>query len=269
LVLGKTIVQRKFKMTDKESSSLDEVFRDTVRSEFSFLEKSYGFSRAEPRPRTVRYDSAAVTVTIFHGRIFDLGVTIGLIPVIRTHNTCWSRLFKLISYAPGEAINENAIALSRDQASPYHLPSIIGALARQSDMAPSIRDRLENGALPVFAHDIDDVRNGIRELAALTRKYADPLLRGDLVAFKKVSEYAHLEGEIAARAMLLRELPSEMRDRLRLAPLRELYRARDEALKSRVLAEHPDEYRMWANLAPEEFSKRYFERKYPQVRPRR
>jgi hypothetical protein len=251
-------------MNDK-SQVLRKLFCESVEAEFSFLEGRYGFSRTEVGPRAIRYSSPTVHVTVYYGRIYDLGVTIGLAPLPEPEKPGRFSLSRLFS--PKHARNlpsEEYLALSRDQASPYYHPSIIGALGEPGGVPPA-KWPPQPGPLAFFAEDESRVQSGVSKLAELIRQFADPLLRGDLTAFRKVSDYAHAEAEALARAMLLKELPAEVAAELRSASVPELYRARDESLKKKVLAEHPEEFGIWRDLPAKEFMMRYFEKKNPHV----
>src|SRR5204863_9255291 len=80
--------------------------------------------------------------------------------------------------------------LSLDKASPYHLPSVIGALGGTSSVWAA-GEALGAGAVQaLFADDSTKIPRGVKELAELTKQYAVPLLRGDLSAFRRVSQYA-------------------------------------------------------------------------------
>ena len=127
-------------------------FKEAVLESFDYL-RSYGLECVQADVTFVRYDSPKTFVNVFHGRgSYELGVEIG---------------------QHGDPVRSIAKGL-------YVLLGWRGAPER----------RLPSGESLLFTSDI---REGVQELvpkmAALFRKYADSLLRGDEQAFESLDLY--------------------------------------------------------------------------------
>jgi hypothetical protein len=256
---------------DQQSHLLISAFRDSVREAFSYLETQYKFTRHDAAPRLIRYVSSAVEVTVHHGSTYSLEVAIGLIRSPERSNPLWARWIDSIRFGmKRRGIDSERAALANDSASPYQLQAVIGALANRQGMPSVVRERLESGNLFFNADNEVDVRIVVEALAELTRVYGDPVLRGDLEAFKRVSEYAHGEGAALVhvthmtglRKLLLRRLPPDVADRLAEAPFSELLRAEADVEKQTLLAAYPEEYGGWRDLPADEFMQRYWGKKF-------
>ncbi len=131
-------------------------FKDVVVSNFAFLE-SYGLECVQAEATYVRYESSRVFVVVSHGRgSYELNVEIG-----RHDGPRKDSGFRLDAVLGWKNAPERKLVFRRT---------------------------------PLFE---SQTREGVQEMvptmAALFRKYADPLLRGDESAFKSFDDYCTIE----------------------------------------------------------------------------
>jgi hypothetical protein len=121
-------------------------FRDAVLSSFGFL-RSYGLSPVEEKSTFVRYESQVVFVNVYHGRAsYELGVEIGRLSEPKDKVT----LHEIIAWAGTEQTE---------------------GLGQHTAFQVSSRE---------------GVKQFVPQLAELVKKYADPFLHGEAVAYESV-----------------------------------------------------------------------------------
>jgi hypothetical protein len=131
-------------------------FKEAALASFRFL-RDYGLECAQSDVTFVRYDSPKIFVNVYHGRgSYELNVEIGRYEGSRKD-------------------------------SPMGLDAVLGW-----KRAPE--RKLLNTEVPLFrAENPESLQEIVPRMAALFRKYAEPLLEADEESFKSFDEYCNLE----------------------------------------------------------------------------
>src|SRR5579872_581886 len=131
-------------------------FKEAVLTNFQFLQ-DYGLECAQSDVTFVRYDSPKIFVNVYHGRgSYELNVEIG-----------WHD--------------------GPQKESPMSLDAVLGW-----KRAPE--RKLLNTEVPLFrAENPESLQEMVPKMAALFRKYAEPLLRADEESFESFDKYCNLE----------------------------------------------------------------------------